>query len=461
MQDVGTLALEGEVRKAVVLEETVEDAGRENDGGRHEDVHVGEPPVDVVLVQKVVDEGDAARLASERAAADAVEARRVVEEATVEVDDLPAIPLVAVLGDGLDDGSPQRLERVVVADLARPQPLGEVELRPSLEPRREVVALAVEREALGGDVLELLLERAEVRGAIDLGSVGEPEDEVADAKALAHEAAQPAEEEARALEQERRADRLRMGLVLGPRGLQHDGDVAATLAHGAAEGQARQRIERAFPGKAHVGDDPEDLVGVAVEARPGLLVVVAEEDLGARADAHQLVREIQPLGHQAQRVVDELRVQEREERRVVADVVLDEDDGGHADHAGVVGDVELVLEVLDDRQQDADVALPQEEALERRDVLGVGELVERALVVGEEHDRVSMARARSARTNSSTFMSPSSIVVTMRLYLADCRALSRASAPENTRVMFGVWRRLSSRNSLRSCSLRRPSWERM
>ena len=59
----------------------------------------------------------------------------------------------------------------------------------------------------------------------------------------------------------------------------------------------------------------------------------------------------------------------------------------HAGHARVVGDVQLVFDVLGDGQQDAGVALPQEDALQSARVVVGHELGQLAAVVGQQDHR--------------------------------------------------------------------------
>ena len=66
----------------------------------------------------------------------------------------------------------------------------------------------------------------------------------------------------------------------------------------------------------------------------------------------------------ALRVVQQLGVDHRQERRVVADVVLDQQDHLHARPRRCRARVAPVLDRLDDRHQDAGVALPEEHPLE-------------------------------------------------------------------------------------------------
>ena len=77
-----------------------------------------EIPVNVVFVEQVVDERDAACFASERAASNPIEARGRVEGVSIKVDHLAAVAILPVFGDRFDDGVAQVFERLVVGDFA-------------------------------------------------------------------------------------------------------------------------------------------------------------------------------------------------------------------------------------------------------------------------------------------------------------------------------------------------------
>ena len=85
-------------------------------------------------------------------------------------------------------------------------------------------------------------------------------------------------------------------------------------------------------------------------------------------------------------MVHQLSVDRRQERGVVADVVLDDENGLDSEDADVVGDVGAVLDRLDDRRDQAHVSLPEEDPVERRRP-GGGDLRDLAHVVGQRHDR--------------------------------------------------------------------------
>jgi hypothetical protein len=82
----------------------------------------------------------------------------------------------------------------------------------------------------------------------------------------------------------------------------------------------------------------------------------------------------------------ELGVDHREKRGVESRLVLDHDDHRHARLARVVSEVAAVLDILDDGQQDPDVALPQEDALQLGRVVTRNEVLELARIVGQQDD---------------------------------------------------------------------------
>ena len=100
--DLVVVAIDGEVAEIVLLEESVEDVGSQNDRRRHRDRHSGEHPLDLVLGDQTVDEREAAGLAAQRASADPGKPGFRVEVIEVEVGDHAAGPLPTVVGDGPD-----------------------------------------------------------------------------------------------------------------------------------------------------------------------------------------------------------------------------------------------------------------------------------------------------------------------------------------------------------------------
>ena len=325
-------------------------------------------------------------LPAERAAAEAPEPGRAVERRAVEVGhDVPA-PLGAVFLDRLDELPPQILESAEIGDRARPEAVGQSELRARLQPGREVVSLSVIGEAGRRNGPEHLLQRLQVVGPAHLGAIRQAEEEVAEAEVLDHEVPELLEENGRAFQVEGGAHLLRERRVFLAAGLKHERDVGLLLAHPSRQLHAGQRGEGPAERELDVGDDPEDVLPIRLDELPGLLEVAAEEDLRPRLEPHELVREVDPLGDEVVRVVDHLGVEHGQEGRGERDAVLDEDDRLDALHARVVREVHAVLDDLHDGEEDPHVSAPQVDPVERRDVVPLEEEAELAVVVGEEDD---------------------------------------------------------------------------
>ena len=127
------------------------------------------------------------------------------------------------------------------------------------------------------------------------------------------------------------------------------------------------------------------------EVRPRLLERRAEQHLRPRLQPHQLVREVDAFGHQALRLAQQLAVQDRQERRIEPDAVLDQDDRLDAHLAGVRGDVHAIFNRFHDRGQDPDIALPEEHAIDAQQLALDARVGEVPCVVGERDDRCRIA----------------------------------------------------------------------
>ena len=246
------------------------------------------------------------------------------------------------------------------------------------------------------DLGEHPLEGIEGLGARDLGPVRHPEDEVAEVEPVPHQVPDLAQQVPGALQQEVRAHAAGECLVLRTAGVEDRRNVRPHLAHRGDEALARLRVGPAAPGELDVRDHPEDLVPVGGEVVPGLLVAVAEQDLGPPPDAVELLGEAQPFRDEFPGLFEDRLVSHRQEGRVVADAVLDEQDGGNAQPAGVLRRVPAVLDLLHDREEDADVPLPHEGLFEVLAVVPRQVLAHRAGVVTEERDRSLAARVAEA-----------------------------------------------------------------
>ena len=244
-----------------------------------------------------------------------------------------------------------------------------------------MVADALDRH--GG---EPLLQALEVVGAPHLDAIRGAEHEVAEGEVLDHEPAQLGEQRVGALEQEGGSHLGGGPGVLGPARLEQDGQIGQEPPHHARQVEARGGRERPAARELDIGDQAQQLTLIAREMGPGFVERAAQEDLGPRPQPHQLVREVDALADAALGLADQLGVDGGQERGVVADVVLDHDDDAHAGRR-VVLHVAGVLDALDDGDQDARVALPQEDALDVRGVVSGDEALALVVVIGQHHDR--------------------------------------------------------------------------
>ena len=99
----------------------------------------------------------------------------------------------------------------------------------------------------------------------------------------------------------------------------------------------------------------------------------------------------------APRLLDQLRVDDGKERRVVADVVFNDQQDGHADGTRIVQHVALVFNVFHEGDQDAGVALPQKNSFDVGDRIARDEVLYFAIVVGQhDHGHIQAGAAHLA-----------------------------------------------------------------
>ena len=387
-QDLVVRAVDGDVEQVVVGEEPVEDIGANHHRRRHAHLHAGKTAVHAMQANQPPHEREPARLAANGAAANAGEERhRCVERLPVEVAYLQLRLIVAVLGDGGYEPGAQLLGGLVVGDAAGAQAVCEGELGARRKPRGEVIPFAVVHDALDLHRGQHLFEAAQVLGAPQLSPVGHAEHEVAEREVLHDEPVQFAQHRRRPLEHERQPRCFGALQVLGAPRLHQDRHVGHLLANGARQVEPRIPRQNAPARELDVGDDPEHVVLVRRPALPRFLVRRAQQDLGARAQPHQLVRQVAPFAQRVGRLPDDLGVHRGQQRRVVPHAVFDEQHHAHARRGRVVRDVALVLDVVDHRQQDARVALPHEAPVDARQVGARLKLLELAVVVRQHQHR--------------------------------------------------------------------------
>ena len=75
------------------------------------------------------------------------------------------------------------------------------------------------------------------------------------------------------------------------------------------------------------------------------------------------MRDVDAFLNDAPRLLDQFRVDDRQKRRVVSNVVRDDQQDRHTHSARVMQYIALVFDVLDDRDQNARIALPKKYAI--------------------------------------------------------------------------------------------------
>ena len=273
-----------------------------------------------------------------------------------------------------------------VADPPRPQAARQVELAARDQPVGKVVALGVEDQRADVDPRDAFLQFAEIVRAHQLGPARQAEDEVAEAEVAVDEGAELGQQLRRLLVQEgRAAGRDRLGLALVGR-LQQDRQVGDLLLDAARQLDAGVAVRAPAARKADVRDHAQQVVAVALVEADRVFEVLRQQDLRARPHAHPPRRGVDALRHQRRGLAHDLGVHQRQVGRVEAHRVLDQDDHPHADLLGVVDDVHLVLDQLDDGQEHLRFAVPDEDVV--KGLAGVvARAFEFAVVKGQQHHR--------------------------------------------------------------------------
>ena len=257
-------------------------------------MHVREAPHGRVVGEQEAHESQPPCLAAERATTDACEEADLgVEGVAVEVGHQGLALLPAILRDRGDQIVTQVFQAPEIPDLPRLELARQREFGARGEPVREVIALAVEGDALGWDHLQQLLQCLEIRGASHLAAVRHAEDEVAEREMLDHEVPEIGEQRDRVLPQERRADLRGPGRKLDARRLEQDGQVRDGFARHA--GQLESRAARHLPAarKLHVGDETQHVRLVAVNSSQASSKVL-DSRIWDGAHPHQLVERLTP-----------------------------------------------------------------------------------------------------------------------------------------------------------------------
>ena len=235
-------------------------------------------------MQKVANEGESARLASQRAAAQAQKKLLgTAEMLRLEVAHQGFLLLAAILADDLQTVGAQRFGVAVIRQASRTELFGQRQFGARDQPVRNMIALGVEDQRLHRDRSQRVLHAVQIAGPSNFGAVGEAEDEIAEGKLPREELAHVGQQRLGALAQKGEALGVGARLKLRIARLQHHRNIGNHAAHQMRQREAGGRIEVAIAGKLHVGDHPEQMAAIAVHNRDGALIILRQQDRRFRA----------------------------------------------------------------------------------------------------------------------------------------------------------------------------------
>ncbi len=249
-----------------------------------------------------------------------------------------------------------------------------------------MVAFGVIPDACFRHILQLLAQTSQIRGSSDLMPVRGPENKVAETEIFGHEPPQRESEIGRILGHERQVQSLGFCFVIRRQGLQHDGQFGIFAPRGFREPDARAVIGLPFAREVDIGNDAQDVFLVGLKIVPGFLIRAAEQNLGPRHRSEEFVREVDAFGNQPLGLVEKLRIQNWQQRRVIVDIVFDEKYRLDADQPRVMVDIHPVFEMFDDADNQPEIALPDKDAVERGRVVVRFEVFQLPAVVCQQND---------------------------------------------------------------------------
>ena len=287
------------------------------------------------LPQDVANEGQTARLAAQRTAANLQEERlRGLKAGGIEFADEGLALVAAILRNRLDQVAAQILQAAEIGDRARPQLLRQSKFCARHQPVREVIPLSVVRQTLFRNRMQQGLQGIQVSRAPHLRAIRMMKHEIAEAHFLRQNAAQIAEQRGRALLQKSKAFAVRPLAELGAAGLQHDGNVGNRLAHHARQFETCFGSQFPAARKLHIRNNSQQVLAILQHLALRIFVVGAQQDLRSSPHANQFVRDVQCLVQQPPRLADDLRVNHRQKQRVVRNVVLHQQEDGNIHRPG-------------------------------------------------------------------------------------------------------------------------------
>src|SRR5579872_718347 len=177
---------------------------------------------------------------------------------------------------------------------------------------------------------------------------------------------------------------MRAGAKFRAARLQNDRHIGREALHHAREFETGFGAELPFPGKFDVRHQAKDVVAIFLYLLRGFFEVRTQQNLRPSLHADQFVRDVDSFLNDTARLLDEFGVDNGQKRRVIANVVFDDEQHRNAHRARVVQHIALVFDVFDDRDQNAGVALPEKDAVDIGDGIPRDEILDLAIVVSED-----------------------------------------------------------------------------
>ncbi|CDD51019.1 conserved domain protein [Bacteroides sp. CAG:875] len=366
---VGGIA-QGYLVQLVGVHELIEHIGTKHHGFRNHDRGVFKLVELGMTLHHVIDKGQSAPLASQRAVADAGKIGITVETVALEHGYHALVFHLAVFHDGFENNLPMCVDVLKGFPRNLFQELGHREDGTRIQPARDVVAADVVEEGFGRNGENHVLKFLQVMNAGHfLQGMGVAEDEVAETEIVRHGFAQ--------------IDVHLLGVLIDEHGIQFRG-ISAVAFFGRLKNQGNKWItatylaQQAYPcfrvvyastGKTGIGNDAQHVVLVLVIQVHGFLVRTGQHDFRTTAHAQRTLVLVQGFGGKLLALAEHELVEIGQHGRIEADRIFHEQNHLYANFLDVVLQVHLVLNQFDDGDQQVGISQPAEHVFKNAQVL--------------------------------------------------------------------------------------------
>ncbi len=356
-----------DILEAVLEDEPVEEVRCNDEGSRDQDADAFPMVIEVVPLENLVQEGQAAGLAAQGAVPEAGKADGVVVALGLEAGHDAESLGHPVVSDGADGGRPA-LRLVVEAALL--DAVANLEEAAGEEPAGDIVLGRQPGQVgirKGGDDA---LGAVQVAGAGDfLPGLGIRHYEIAESEFPADEIRQVVREGFGTLHEETRLEGRSDGPHAFLGGLHEDGHLGIVLADHPAQVDAGVQLllrglVAGMQDETDVGDDAQHVGLVFLVQGHGVVVVRGHEDLGPGAFPQALLALVEGVADGLAVLKEDQAVQLRQVSGVVPDGILHEEDALHTVLQDVHRCVPAVFQELDDGDDQVRGVVPAEDAVE-------------------------------------------------------------------------------------------------